>query len=234
MKKSEYYTARVCKSEAIQVCSGEFPGITIIISNGSPFAFEYDFELKGDFLQPPEPKCTCKPKKVTIEKHAKKCDFYESDYADYEEEQIMPIHIWGDKDFDWEALDGAIDTIYWWTCHIGRFGGQLKEKFGGLRFYAFFSDGTLYSLCKPGYYYCHWPKWWWRFDLAVISRFTRYSGLLWLIRRWQHFIYNLAYQRAIKKYPHIREEILMDADYLELIKGTEDIQAMWTKLQESR
>jgi len=138
------------------------------------------------------------------------------------------MHIWGDKDFDWQALDNAIHLIWWWSTKVGRFGGQIKEKWGCLRFYVFFSDGTLHSLCKPGYYYSQWPKWfYWGIDWPIIRRVIKYSGLLWLIHRWQHFIYNFAYQRAVKRFPHIREEILIDADLLELIKGTEDIRAQW-------
>ena len=137
------------------------------------------------------------------------------------------IHNWGDDSFDWNALNKAIEIIWWWSTKIGRFGGQIKEKYGTLRFYAFFSDGTLYSVCKPGYYYYRWPHQVHKFDLYVIRRITNFLGIRWLITRWQYFIYNLAYQRAIKKYPHIREEILQNADYLELIKGSEDMRAHW-------
>lgn len=40
-----------------------------------------------------------------------------------------------------------------------------------------------------------------------------------LYYKYQFFIYNRAYQNAIKKWPHIAIEILEDADYSELIKN---------------
>jgi len=131
----------------------------------------------------------------------------------------MTIHYWGDKDFDWEALNKAIDLIYWWSRYFGRFGGQIKEKWGCLRFYAFFSDGTLYSICKPGYYWVSWPKWLYRLDTMIFKWVIVNSGLIRLIHKWQYFIYRLAYEIAVKKYPHIRKEILQDADYKELLKN---------------
>lgn len=131
----------------------------------------------------------------------------------------MPYHDWSEENFDWKSLNKAIDIIYFWTRHFGRFGGQLKEKFGCIRFYVFFSDGTLYSLCKPGYYYYRWPRWFMKIDHKVIRPIVRGSGLLWLIHKWQAFIYKLAYKRAVDKYPHLRDEILCYADAHELLEG---------------
>jgi len=39
-----------------------------------------------------------------------------------------------------------------------------------------------------------------------------------IIDVWQRFIYRLAYKRALKKYPFIREEILCAADFSELLE----------------
>lgn len=131
----------------------------------------------------------------------------------------MSHHDWSEKDFDWKGLDDAIDIIVWWSNKIGRFGGQSKEKFGGVRFYCWFSDGTLYGLIKPGYYYYNWPKWFNWIDYEIIARVVRYTGLLWLIHKWQHFIYRAAYKRAVDKHPSLRDEILVDADHHEYLEG---------------
>ena len=124
--------------------------------------------------------------------------------------------MWGNE---YNSLLDAIDTIYWWTRHIGRFGGQLKEKYGSVRFYAFFSDGTLYSLVKPGYYYYHWPKWVRWIDYNIIRTVAIYIGLLYIIHKWQRFIYRVAYKRAVDRNPHLRNEILVHADWWDLVEG---------------
>ena len=131
----------------------------------------------------------------------------------------MSIHWWGDKDFDWKGLDGAIRIIYFWTHNFGRLGGQLKEKFGGVRFYVFFSDGTIHSLVKVGHYYYRWSKWVRWVDYNIIANIMKYGGLLYLLHKWQRFIYRFAYKRAVARYPHLRDEILVDADLQELVEG---------------
>jgi hypothetical protein len=131
----------------------------------------------------------------------------------------MPRHDWSDDSFDWAGLNDAIDIIYWWTRHIGRFGGQLKEKWGCVRFYVFFSDGTLYSIVKPGYYFYRWPRWVRRIDYNIVQKISRYTGVLYLLLKWQQFIYYVAYKRAVDKHPHLRDEILVDADFHELLEG---------------
>lgn len=130
----------------------------------------------------------------------------------------MSDHVWGDKDFDWKALDNAINDVYrlrkW-----GRLGGQLKEKYGTLRWYVKFAyPMSLHNLIYPGYCYSQFPKWLWTFDCLYLSKVLDFC--FGKVFRWyQYQVYNLIYQYLIKKYPHIRAEILMQADYLELIKG---------------
>jgi hypothetical protein len=128
-------------------------------------------------------------------------------------------HDWSELDFDWKGLDDAINIIYWWTRHIGRFGGQLKEKFGRIRFYVFFSDGTIYSIVKPGYYFYRWPKWIQSLDYFFVRRFVKAIGLLRLIHAWQFMIYRYAYKRAVDKHLELKVEILADADGWELLEG---------------
>lgn len=47
----------------------------------------------------------------------------------------MPFHTWGDKDFDWAALDRAMDIIY---AHMDETEGSIvmKEKYGTIRYEA--------------------------------------------------------------------------------------------------
>lgn len=86
------------------------------------------------------------------------------------------MHRWGDEDIDWDALRQCQNILYRWA-RLGRITGQIKEKYGTLRWYA------------------HVGSW------------------------WQRRCYNWAYQACLNKYPHIRAEILCNADHPELIKG---------------
>jgi hypothetical protein len=61
--------------------------------------------------------------------------------------------------------------------------------------------------------------WFCHFDIYYSPKVLKYTGLSWFLSKWQPFIYNLAYQKALKKWPHLEAEILSAADYPELIKG---------------
>lgn len=131
------------------------------------------------------------------------------------------IHRWGDKDFDWAALEDARRIVSDTCRRYGRIAGPSKEKFGTLRFYAKFNTISLTNIVYPGgYRQLPKPLGW--LDRTVFEPvFKLLFGNLWHV--WQQSVYSWAYNRAIKKHPHIREEILEAADYLELIDGAEDI-----------
>jgi len=105
------------------------------------------------------------------------------------------------------------------TCRKwGFLGGQAKEKYGELRFYAKFGWLSLHTLIYPGYVYSQFPNWLWRLDCRYIGptlRFFFERPFVW----WQIKVYNWAYQRALARHPHLRAEILNSADYHEFIKG---------------
>jgi hypothetical protein len=133
----------------------------------------------------------------------------------------MTRHDWSDDSFDWAALNDACDIVHFWSHRVGRFGGQIKEKFGTLRFYASFYDGwwPIHSLCKPGHVSYRWWRPLMKFEMYTLRTVVIKTGLAWLIRQYQYKIYRYAYYRAVKKHPHIRAEILSAADYPELLKG---------------
>lgn len=130
------------------------------------------------------------------------------------------LHEWGEEGFDWHGLDDAGNIIGDFCHRWGRFGGQIKEKYGTLRFYAHFTGFDLHMLFYPGYYYCQFPTWLWNLDWKL--RKTIFVPLHRPTTWWQTKVYNRAYQKALKKYPHLRKEILICADYPELIKGGKD------------
>ncbi len=130
----------------------------------------------------------------------------------------MVYHEWGEENVDWEGINDCCNILHNICTRWGRFGGQTKEKYGTVRFYAHMGWLSLHSLVYPGYVYSQFPNWLWSLDIYYIGPFLRFCfEKIWV--KWQAYIYNLAYQKCLKKYPHLRAEILCDADHLELIKG---------------
>lgn len=130
----------------------------------------------------------------------------------------MSSHQWGDKDFDWKALDDAGHLLRKITKRYGRLGGDIKEKYGELRFYAKFGNLCLHTLIYPEYYFSQFPRWLWKLDCNYIGPVLNFffgKAFIW----WQMKVYRYAYKACIKKYPHIKDEILDAADYDKLLKN---------------
>lgn len=126
------------------------------------------------------------------------------------------MHTWGDKDVDWAGIEDAAEMIHDYCVKRARLGGQYKEKWGTVRFYAQFGL-SLHSLVYPGHCFNRFPSWLWKLDLRVITPVLNFLfGKLWA--KWQARIYAKAYKRAIEKYPHLKEEILCCADYPEILE----------------
>lgn len=130
----------------------------------------------------------------------------------------MPSHYWGDESFDWDALHKAIDLISSVCRRFGRIGMHPKEKYGTMRDQLYPFDGSLYSVIKPGYVYVRWPKWLYRLDQKICKPVLEYTGIAFLMIKWQMVVYNFAVQRACKKWPHIIDEIVSDLDGYEWVK----------------
>lgn len=132
------------------------------------------------------------------------------------------VHTWGDEDFDWKALTDCEDIMWRYGTRIGRVGGQIKEKYGTLRYYAHFGNFDMHNLFYPGYVYVKLPRWFhYYFEEKFLKPIYKWSGLNWLFSKWQVFWYSFAYNKACKKHPHIVNEILGTADHPQLIKNYE-------------
>jgi hypothetical protein len=137
----------------------------------------------------------------------------------------MGIHYWGDEDFDWTALSSAISDMSGFMRRWGRLGVHSKEKYGTARLYMYPYCGGLFSLFYPGYV-SYWPwsskkhigKYLMWLEYKVFQPVSRLLKLYVPINWWQLKVYNWAYQRALKKYPQVAEEIIEDADWPEYIK----------------
>jgi len=128
----------------------------------------------------------------------------------------MTYHDWGD---DWPYF-GDVSLAASEIGHFCRKWGrinvtQTKEKFGTCRVYLSFGWNQIHSITHPGYYRSQYPKWLWTLDCLYFSKIIRLSNKF--IIPIQIKIYQLAYKRALQKYPHIREEILVAADYPECL-----------------
>ena len=133
------------------------------------------------------------------------------------------MHTWDDKEVDWNGINDAANYLGDYGRKWGRLGGQTKEKYGSIRWYANFGYLTLHTLIYPGYVYSKFPRWLWVLDCKYFGPFLQYFFETKFIG-WQIFIYNRAYQNALKKWPHLRAELLCSADYPEYIKGATRIE----------
>lgn len=139
------------------------------------------------------------------------------------------MHFWGDKDVDWKGIDNAAEYIHSYCRRWARMGGQSKEKYGTVRFYTHFGHLSLHSFIYPDYVYSQFPKWLWTFDIDYISPVLQKLVEPWFTK-WQMFIYNRAYWNALRKWPHLRGEILSSADFLECIKGVTRVEGRSTHI----
>ena len=128
------------------------------------------------------------------------------------------MHQWGDEWFEkhGESLDAAVMYLARFAKRWGRLGGQAKEKFGTLRFYAKFHS-QLHDLVYVGHYYIRWGRFGQALDSIYMRKFFNpvRSAIAW----YQIKIYRAAYKSTLKKFPHLRMEILCDADYDEFLGG---------------
>lgn len=131
----------------------------------------------------------------------------------------MTYHNWGEEGIDWRGIEDAADEIGVFLAKWGRISvHQTKEKFGTVRVYCSFGWDCFHGIIWPRHMWIH--KWWpYYFDL-LIAKVTLpiLSRVAFPYQRW---IYRKAYSNAVKKYPHLREEIFSCVDFGELLEGVE-------------
>lgn len=92
---------------------------------------------------------------------------------------------------------------------------QWKEKYGTVRVYCDFGWYQIHSITHPGYVYSRYPQWLWILDCDWGSRLCHYLSRV--VVPLQRKLYTHLYGRALRKWPHLRREILTGADYPELL-----------------
>ena len=128
----------------------------------------------------------------------------------------MPIHYWGDEDFDWNALGKACDFFYKHLRRWGRIGCYTKEKYGTMRLEFFTMSCSPYNLIFPGRLSIH-PWWLYHISYKYITPVLRATGIGYCINQYQRFVFNVVTIIAVRKWPHIQAEIVNEIEFQDLL-----------------
>lgn len=120
------------------------------------------------------------------------------------------MHCWGDNNVDWSGISDCAIYIQDYLHKWGRMWVYAKEKYGRVDVSLQTGWHQLHNITHPGYVYSRYPKWLWNLDCKYISHvIALIPGVhmyhMWLVRR--------VYRNALKKWPHLREEILAGAPH---------------------
>jgi len=128
------------------------------------------------------------------------------------------MHSWGDENVDWNGISNAAEYIARRLRRLGRVGVRdYKEKYGTVRVYCSLGWYSLHSITHPGYVYSQYPQWLWKLDCHYGRYITR--PLNWLVIPYHKWLYLDTYRRAVRKWPHLRREILSACDWPELLSS---------------
>lgn len=130
------------------------------------------------------------------------------------------MHSYGDENVDWNGINESARYIGENLKKWGRINvRQYKEKFGTVRVYCSLGWRNLLGITHPGY--CHYrpyPEWLKILDIFYLSKAIPVL-FNWIIVPYHKWLYRKSYSDMVKKYPHLKEEILCMADYDEFLKG---------------
>ena len=131
------------------------------------------------------------------------------------------MHVWGEEGVDWKGIDDAASYI---ALNLRRWGRiqvtDYKEKWGTVRVYCHFGCEALFWFVYPGWVYYQWPDWVAKIDRSDISHFL-WRAFERILVPYQVYVYKAVYNKAVKRWPHLRQEILTDCDYPDLVMSKE-------------
>ena len=147
-------------------------------------------------------------------------------------------HYWGDEDFDWNALNHCVHLYDHVLKKYGRMCVHTKEKYGSMRLqFVGMGWGGIYGFIKPGHLFFRWTsfkinktvtiegeKHTYQQDfLMSLNEFTetiaKYTGIRWLIHKYQMFLFNMLTLYCVRKYPHIKDEIMEEWEFERWLYG---------------
>lgn len=118
------------------------------------------------------------------------------------------MHKWGKEGVDFGGIYDAASYIGGKLRTYGRVNvSDMKEKYGTARVYVSFGWTQLHDITHPGYHYIQWKG----------GHYYVPSWLNYLVIPYQKWLYRYYYKKALKKFPHLVEEILTGADWSELL-----------------
>lgn len=129
------------------------------------------------------------------------------------------MHIWGNEKVDWEGIDAAATYIGKQLKRWGRVPvRQVKEKYGRVCVYTGLGWESVHDITHPGHA-------WIRYKGVFLYLYHKTYGiqqvLFTIINKvivpYHKWLYTHVYGLALKKWPHLREEILVGADWSELL-----------------
>lgn len=116
------------------------------------------------------------------------------------------------------CLSEAADMI---RNHLVKYGRvnvtQAKEKFGTVRVYCTLGFYSFHCITHPGRVWIQYPRWIYILDLSIGVRVM--SVVNKVVVPYHKWLYRQAYKKAIQKLPFIKEEIVIHADYPDLLEG---------------
>lgn len=130
----------------------------------------------------------------------------------------MPMHYWGEEGFNFCEVSEAAEYIgeglrKWGRANVT----QYKEKFGQVRVYCYLGLSMFHQLIWPGYCRSMYPyHWMWVLDIKL-SKLWKYISFI-IVTPYHVWLYRKLYKNAVKKWPHLHDEIVACADYTSLLK----------------
>lgn len=126
------------------------------------------------------------------------------------------MHSWGEEGVDWKGISDAAVFIGTYLKRYGRINvTTMKEKWGTVRVYCSFGWHQFHSITHPGYVYSRYPKWLWKLDCLYSPYLFQFINRLVVPLHLK--LYKRAYKLALKKWPHLAQEIIMGSDFAELL-----------------
>lgn len=129
------------------------------------------------------------------------------------------MHDWSEQDIDWKGISAAAQYIGLGLRIWGRVPVRdYKEKYGTIRVYCSFGWWSIHDITHPGWAYIQYKSKLLRY-LNYAEWFNRIFRLVnWVVVPYHTWLYTYLYGQALRKWPHLRLEILTGADFPELLR----------------
>ena len=127
------------------------------------------------------------------------------------------MHKWGDSNVDWQGIEEAARYIGDWLRTYARMDvSDIKEKYGTPRVSCIFGWWQFHTIFYPGYMYRQGPVWLWNLDIVIGMPICRILNKI--IMPIHIKLYQWRYKKAIKKWPHLKAELLTGCDHPNLLE----------------